>query len=48
MTVKVGELLETLDGRLALELVTPTAPITIRRSDDEEAFSLLMPVRLDD
>ncbi|WP_062031745.1 MerR family transcriptional regulator [Streptomyces griseorubiginosus] len=36
------------DDRLALELVTPTAPITIRRSDDEEAFSLLMPVRLDD
>lgn len=36
------------DDRLALELVTPTAPITIRRPDDEEAFSLLMPVRLDD
>ncbi|MFD5593629.1 MerR family transcriptional regulator [Streptomyces griseorubiginosus] len=36
------------DDRLALELVTPTAPITIRRPDDEETFSLLMPVRLDD
>ncbi|MFC8435044.1 MerR family transcriptional regulator [Streptomyces sp. NPDC057253] len=34
--------------RLALELVTPTAPITIRRPDDEETFSMLMPVRLDD
>ncbi|MHB9857146.1 DNA polymerase III subunit beta family protein [Streptomyces sp. YIM S03343] len=33
---------------LVLELGTSTAPITIRRPDDEGAFSLLMPVRLDD
>ncbi|MFI6016260.1 MerR family transcriptional regulator [Streptomyces sp. NPDC051287] len=34
--------------RLVLEFGAPTAPITIRRPDDEGAFSLLMPVRLDD
>lgn len=34
--------------RLVLELVTPTAPVMIRRPDDEETFSMLMPVRLDD
>ncbi|WP_189948272.1 DNA polymerase III subunit beta family protein [Streptomyces alanosinicus] len=34
--------------RLILELGAPTAPIAIRRPDDEGAFSLLMPVRLDD
>lgn len=34
--------------RLLLELAAPTAPITIRRPDDESVFSLLMPVRLDD
>ncbi|MDX3730859.1 DNA polymerase III subunit beta family protein [Streptomyces caniscabiei] len=33
---------------LILELGAPTAPIAIRRPDDEGAFSLLMPVRLDD
>lgn len=34
--------------RLILELGTPTAPIAIRRPDDEGAFSILMPVRLED
>lgn len=34
--------------RLILELGAPTAPITIRRPDDEGSFSLLMPVRLED
>ncbi|WP_078853817.1 MerR family transcriptional regulator [Streptomyces sp. FxanaA7] len=33
---------------LILELGAPTAPVAIRRPDDEGAFSLLMPVRLDD
>ncbi|MFF4114963.1 MerR family transcriptional regulator [Streptomyces sp. NPDC001714] len=33
--------------RLVLELGAPTAPIAIRRPDDEGAFSLLMPVRLE-
>ncbi|WP_406333609.1 MerR family transcriptional regulator [Streptomyces zaomyceticus] len=33
---------------LILELGTPTAPLAIRRPDDEGAFSLLMPVRLED
>ncbi|MFE3378853.1 DNA polymerase III subunit beta family protein [Streptomyces anulatus] len=33
---------------LILELGTPTAPLAIRRPDDESAFSLLMPVRLED
>ncbi|MFF9151860.1 MerR family transcriptional regulator [Streptomyces sp. NPDC014846] len=33
---------------LILELGAPTAPIAIRRPDDETTFSLLMPVRLDD
>jgi DNA polymerase III sliding clamp (beta) subunit (PCNA family) len=32
---------------LILELGAPTAPIAIRRPDDEDACSLLMPVRLD-
>ncbi|MDH6547155.1 MerR family transcriptional regulator [Streptomyces sp. SAI-041] len=32
---------------LVLELGTPTAPLAIRRPDDEGAFSLLMPVRLE-
>ncbi|MEV6781849.1 MerR family transcriptional regulator [Streptomyces sp. NPDC051098] len=31
---------------LLLELAAPTAPVAIRRPDDEGAFSLLMPVRL--
>ena len=34
--------------RLILEFGVPTAPVAIRRPDDEESFSLLMPVRLDD
>jgi DNA-binding transcriptional MerR regulator len=34
--------------RLILELGAPTAPIVIRRPDEEDAYSLLMPVRLDD
>ncbi|MET9410012.1 MerR family transcriptional regulator [Streptomyces sp. NPDC002935] len=33
--------------RLVLELGAPTAPIAIRRPDDEHTFSLLMPVRLE-
>ncbi|MFJ8192705.1 MerR family transcriptional regulator [Streptomyces sp. NPDC096094] len=33
--------------RLVLEFGAPTAPLAIRRADDETAFSLLMPVRLD-
>ncbi|MEU6195228.1 MerR family transcriptional regulator [Streptomyces sp. NPDC047061] len=33
--------------RLVLEFGAPTAPIVIRRPEDEEAFSLLMPVRLE-
>ncbi|MFB6957772.1 MerR family transcriptional regulator [Streptomyces sp. NPDC056309] len=32
---------------LLLEFTTPTAPLTIRRPDDEHTFSLLMPVRLE-
>lgn len=34
--------------RLVLEFGAPTAPLAIRRTDDETTFSLLMPVRLDD
>ncbi|MFU0242944.1 DNA polymerase III subunit beta, partial [Streptomyces scabiei] len=35
--------------RLVLEFgAAPTAPLAIRRTDDEDTFSLLMPVRLDD
>ncbi|MET7683598.1 MerR family transcriptional regulator [Streptomyces sp. NPDC005423] len=34
--------------RLFLELGAPTAPIAIRRPDDEGTFSLLMPVRPED
>ncbi|MCX5008268.1 MerR family transcriptional regulator [Streptomyces sp. NBC_00638] len=33
--------------RLILEIGAPTAPIAIRRPDDENTFSMLMPVRLD-
>lgn len=33
--------------RLILEFGAPTAPLAIRRPDDEPAFSILMPVRLD-
>ncbi|MFF8316602.1 MerR family transcriptional regulator [Streptomyces bobili] len=35
-------------ARLVLELDTPTAPIAIRRPDEEATFSILMPVRLED
>lgn len=48
-------LLDALDAlaagtwdRLVLEVSAPTAPIAIRRPDDEGAFSVLMPVRLED
>ncbi|MFF1283144.1 MerR family transcriptional regulator [Streptomyces sp. NPDC058299] len=34
--------------QLVVELRAPTAPLAIRRPDDETAFSLLMPVRLAD
>ncbi|MDQ1040384.1 DNA-binding transcriptional MerR regulator [Streptomyces sp. V3I8] len=34
--------------RLILEVGVPTAPIAVRRPDDENAFSILMPVRLED
>ncbi|TWF89082.1 DNA polymerase III subunit beta family protein [Streptomyces capillispiralis] len=33
--------------RLVLEFGAPTAPLVIRRPDDEHTFSLLMPVRLE-
>ncbi|MEW2299018.1 MerR family transcriptional regulator [Streptomyces sp. NPDC006655] len=33
--------------RLVLEFGAPTAPIVIRRPDDEDAFSMLMPVRME-
>ncbi|MGW3492630.1 DNA polymerase III subunit beta family protein [Streptomyces sp. NPDC001020] len=33
--------------RLILEFGVPTAPMAIRRLDDEETFSILMPVRLE-
>jgi DNA-binding transcriptional MerR regulator len=34
--------------RLILEVGAPTAPIAVRRPDDEGTFSMLMPVRLED
>ncbi|MEU4093314.1 MerR family transcriptional regulator [Streptomyces sp. NPDC026673] len=34
--------------RLILEFGAPTAPLAIRRTDTEDVFSLLMPVRLED
>lgn len=34
--------------QLTLELGAPTAPIAVRRPDDESTFSILMPVRLED
>ncbi|MCG8968166.1 MerR family transcriptional regulator [Streptomyces sp. CL12-4] len=44
-------LLHALDAgardRLVLEFGAPTAPLAIRRTDDEDTFSLLMPVRLE-
>ncbi|MFJ8543655.1 MerR family transcriptional regulator [Streptomyces sp. NPDC093586] len=33
--------------RLVLEFGAPTAPLALRRTDDEDTFSLLMPVRLE-
>ncbi|WP_212912684.1 MerR family transcriptional regulator [Streptomyces sp. TS71-3] len=52
VAVNRGFLLDALTAgardRLILELGAPTAPIAIRRPDDESAFSLLMPVRLED
>ncbi|MGV9806504.1 DNA polymerase III subunit beta family protein [Micromonospora chersina] len=43
-------LLEALDaggrGQLVLELDGPIAPLAVRRPDDEDVFSILMPVRL--
>ncbi|WP_129305447.1 MerR family transcriptional regulator [Streptomyces sp. L2] len=35
-------------AELILELGAPTAPLAIRRPDDDRTFSLLMPVRLED
>ncbi|MQY16165.1 hypothetical protein SRB5_63590 [Streptomyces sp. RB5] len=44
-------LLDALDAgardRLVLEFGTPTGPVAIRRPDSKDAFSLLMPVRLE-
>ncbi|MDX3540997.1 DNA polymerase III subunit beta, partial [Streptomyces sp. MB09-01] len=34
--------------RLLLEFGAPTAPLAVRRTDTEDTFSLLMPVRLED
>ncbi|MGW3589833.1 DNA polymerase III subunit beta family protein [Streptomyces fungicidicus] len=34
--------------RLVLEIGDPTAPLAIRRPDDADTFSILMPVRLED
>ncbi|MEU8433535.1 MerR family transcriptional regulator [Streptomyces sp. NPDC029216] len=52
VAVNRAYLLEALTAgatdRLLLELGTPTAPLAVRRPDDETAFSLLMPVRLTD
>ncbi|MFE9692805.1 MerR family transcriptional regulator [Micromonospora sp. NPDC005806] len=43
-------LLDALDagdrGQLVLELDGPIAPLAVRRPDDEDVFSILMPVRL--
>lgn len=48
--VNGGYLLEALDaagrGQLLLELDGPIAPLAVRRPDDVEAFSVLMPIRL--
>ncbi|KAB1128852.1 MerR family transcriptional regulator [Micromonospora sp. AMSO12t] len=48
--VNGGYLLEALDaagrGQLLLELDGPIAPLAVRRADDVEAFSILMPIRL--
>ncbi|MEH1098712.1 DNA polymerase III subunit beta family protein [Micromonospora sp. CPCC 205561] len=48
--VNGGYLLQALDaagpGQLLLELDGPIAPLAVRRSDDADAFSVLMPIRL--
>ncbi|MYW69477.1 MerR family transcriptional regulator [Streptomyces sp. SID8379] len=52
VAVNRGFLLDALAAgardRLVLELGAATAPLTIRRPDDEGTFSMLMPVRLED
>ncbi|MFC8102496.1 MerR family transcriptional regulator [Streptomyces sp. NPDC057363] len=52
VAVNRGFLLDALAAgdrnRLILEFGAPTAPLAVRRPDDETAFSLLMPVRMDD
>jgi DNA-binding transcriptional MerR regulator len=52
VAVNRGFLLDALAAgardRLTLEIGASTAPIVIRRPDDEGAYSLLMPVRLED
>jgi DNA-binding transcriptional MerR regulator len=52
VAVNRGFLLDALAAgardRLVLELAAPTAPIAIRRPDDDSGFSVLMPVRLED
>ncbi|MFI8950361.1 MerR family transcriptional regulator [Streptomyces sp. NPDC053750] len=51
VAVDRGFLLDALAAgardRLVLEFGAPTAPLAVRRTDDEDAFSLLMPVRLE-
>ncbi|MFD5813426.1 MerR family transcriptional regulator [Streptomyces sp. NPDC127038] len=51
VAVNRAYLLDALDAgareRLVLEIGVATAPIAIRRPDDEHTFSLLMPVRLE-
>ncbi|PZF89225.1 MerR family transcriptional regulator [Micromonospora deserti] len=48
--VNGGYLLQALDaggrGQLVLELDGPIAPLAVRRPDDADAFSILMPIRL--
>ncbi len=48
--VNAGYLLEALDagdrGQLVLELDGPITPLAVRRPDDTDAFSILMPIRL--
>ncbi|MCM0677622.1 MerR family transcriptional regulator [Micromonospora phytophila] len=48
--VNGGYLLQALDaagrGQLVLELDGPIAPLAVRRPDDTDAFSILMPIRL--
>ncbi|MEU6074725.1 MerR family transcriptional regulator [Micromonospora sp. NPDC047074] len=48
--VNGGYLLQALDaagpGQLLLELDGPITPLAVRRPDDADAFSLLMPIRL--